>query len=443
MMVFTQIELKKYWSVLLVLIGFTAAAQVQVLKLEDAVSLALSSNYDVIIAKQQEEATKTKIHIGEVGFLPTVDGSAFASTNVASSDLKFAQDAFPEVDGQLAGQSNQSAKLSASYILLNGGVRLRSYQKLKLSGELAEVQSKITLEAALINTVNGYYEVVRVQEQVELLKNVIEISKDRLMRMQTNYEFGNAGKIDLLNAEVDLNSDSAALLNAELALSKAKNQLNYVLGRPMNAVFTVESAVETPLLGSWDDILGKTKANNTSVMLSNIQVNMSDKDVKINKSVFLPVLSTTVDYGYQRNTNDVGIIQESSSLGYTAAINLSWNLFDGLKKQRSLEQAKINVEINQNKQNQTLLKLEQEARNYFDALKTNMLLLDFESANRTVAEVNLERSKELLLNGSITNVQFRQAQLNLLQVENKINNYKYAIKVYEYQLRRMTNELVN
>ena len=108
----------------------------------------------------------------------------------------------------------------------------------------------------------------------------------------------------------------------------------------------------------------------------------------------------------------------------------------------TLEKAKIMIEVNNTQQQQTLLNIEKEVQNYYDAIKVNIDLLSLEKSNLTVGKINLTRSKELFKNGSINNVQFRQAQLNLIQIENKINNYKYAIKVYEYQLLRMTNELV-
>jgi outer membrane protein TolC len=81
-------------------------------------------------------------------------------------------------------------------------------------------------------------------------------------------------------------------------------------------------------------------------------------------------------------------------------------------------------------------------QNYYDALRINIQLIELEKQNIEVAILNLNRSKELYENGSITNIQFRQAQLNLLQTQNKMNNYKYVCKVFEYQLLRMTNDLV-
>ena len=428
----------------LILLGIVAASSVnaQVLKLEDAIALALSNNHNVIITKQQNEAKKQDIHPGAVGFLPTVDASAGGSYNASTTDQEFATDAFPDIKNQEAAQSSQSAKVTASYMIFNGGGRIRSYAKLKSSGALSELQTKISLESTMIQVVNSYYEVVRVGNQLDLIKGSLEISRDRLNRVKTNNSYGNAAKIDVLNAQVDFNNDSSNLMHAELNLKKSKNELNFLLGRTIVTKFDAEGELTLPVISEASDYINKAKENNTSIIMSNIQLGMAELDKKINKSGFMPTLSSSLDYGYQGSANDVGIVRQSGSVGTTAALSLKWNLFDGLKKQKALEKAKIMIEVNNTQQQQTLLNIEKEVQNYYDAIKVNIDLLSLEKSNLTVGKINLTRSKELFENGSINNVQFRQAQLNLIQIENKINNYKYAIKVYEYQLLRMTNELV-
>jgi outer membrane protein TolC len=428
----------------LILLGIVAASSVnaQVLKLEDAIALALSNNHNVIITKQQNEAKKQDIHPGAVGFLPTVDASAGGSYNASTTDQEFATDAFPDIKNQEAAQSSQSAKVTASYMIFNGGGRVRSYAKLKSSGALSELQTKISLESTMIQVVNSYYEVVRVGNQLDLIKGSLEISRDRLNRVKTNNSYGNAAKIDVLNAQVDFNNDSSNLMHAELNLKKSKNELNFLLGRTIVTKFDAEGELTLPVISEASDYINKAKENNTSIIMSNIQLGMAELDKKINKSGFMPTLSSSLDYGYQGSANDVGIVRQSGSVGTTAALSLKWNLFDGLKKQKALEKAKIMIEVNNTQQQQTLLNIEKEVQNYYDAIKVNIDLLSLEKSNLTVGKINLTRSKELFKNGSINNVQFRQAQLNLIQIENKINNYKYAIKVYEYQLLRMTNELV-
>ncbi|MAW66277.1 MAG: hypothetical protein CMD18_08790 [Flavobacteriales bacterium] len=427
---------------LLVIFLINDALNGQVLNLEEAISIALSNNHGILIAQQEEAALKTGIHPGAAGLLPTLSANSAASYSYSSTNQEFNGGIFPAIEGMEASQNNQSAKVAASYLLFNGGARIKLYSKLKTSGSLYELQTKITIESTLIQVINAYCEVVRVQNQLELVQKSMEISLDRLRRTQIINDFGNASKLDLLNAKVDLNFDSSNVLSAELNLRKAKNELNYLLGRKIALEFEVNQEVVLPELSDASDYINKAKENNTLALLSNIQLDLADIDKKISKSNFMPVLSTNLDYGYSGSANDVGVFKSASSVGYTGSVSLKWNLFDGFKKQKALEKAQISIEVNTNKQQQILLNIEKEVQNYYDALLQNSKLLMLQTENRAVAKLNLERSENLLKNGSITNMQFRQAQLNLLQIDYQINNLRYTIKVLDYQLLRMINELV-
>ena len=433
--------MKKLVSLLFTIIA-SSISNAQVLKIEEAIRIALSNNYGIIIAQQEEVALKTDIFPGAVGLLPNIDANSAGSYSYSSTNQEFNGGIFPAIEGMEASQNSQSAKISASYLLFNGGSRIKLYSKLKASGELSEVQTRITIESTLVQVVNAYYEVVRLHNQLEFINSSLSLSRDRLERIKINNEYGNSSKIDVLNAQVDFNSDSSNHVNTELKLRQSKNELNFLLGRKIALEFDVNGVVELPTVKEAAEYIQNAKENNTLVMLSNIQLNMAELDKKISSSNFMPILSTNLDYGYSGSASDVGVFKSASSIGYTGSVSLKWNLFDGLKKQKALEKAKINIEVNTNKHQQTLLNIEKEVQNYYDALTQNIKLLNLENQNRAVAKLNMERTKDLFNNGSITSLQFRQAQLNLLQIENRINNLNYAIKVYDYQLLRMTNELV-
>ncbi len=420
----------------------TVLINAQVLNIEEAIQIALSNNYGIRIAQKEKEAIKTDIYPGAVGLFPTVDAGGSGSYSYSSTNQEFNGGLFPSVEGIEASQNSRLGKISASYLIFNGGSRIRSYSRLKASGDLTDVETKITIESAIIQVVNAYYEVVRVRNQIELLKYFMNLSKDRLERIKINNEYGNSTKIDFLNAQVDFNTDSSNYIATVLNLRKSKNELNYLLGRKIAFEFEINGDVKLPAVREASEYIEKAKENSTLVLLANINLNIAELDKKISTSNFMPVISSNLDYGYSGSASDVGVFKSASSIGYTGSVSLKWNLFDGLKKQRALEKAKINIDLNRSKQEQTLLNIEKEVQNYYDALSQNIILLNLEKQNKIVAGQNLERSKYLLNNGMITSLEFRQAQINLFKIENRINNLNYAITVFNYQLLRMTNELV-
>jgi outer membrane protein len=148
-------------------------------------------------------------------------------------------------------------------------------------------------------------------------------------------------------------------------------------------------------------------------------------------------------YGLNYSENSASIMLKSSSLGFTGALSLSWNLFKGMSHKKELEKSKLLIEANEGKKKEAELALEREFLDLYERLQVNIELLKLEKQNIKTADLNLKRSKELYFNGTLNNVQFRQAQINLLIAQSKLNNLKYQAKLQEFQVLRLSDQLIN
>jgi len=414
----------------------------QTLTLSEAIAQGLRKNHNIVIANQLNDANQTQVHIGQVGFLPKVDVAAQKSTSGSVTDMEFSTASIPTIVDQEAGSSSDLAQIQVSYMLFNGGGRWLSYSKLKKSGDLSELQKKLSIESSILQIVNAYHEVIRLSESHKINKENLLLSTDRLTRSKAQFEFGNGSKIEVLTAQVDFNADQSEVLTSALNLRKAKNQLNFLLGNQIDQEIEVQNDLPLPNLDSLQFYKNKALQNNSNLALSEINLKLSELDRKINKTTLLPIISGSVNYGYQGSANDVGIVKESSSLGFTAAISLNWNLFDGLKRRKALQQSQILIDMSQTKKEQAVLNVSLELQNYYQSLSTYLSIIELEQSNLELAQLNVDKSKELLQNGSITSLQFRQAQMNLLRLKSKTNNYLYMANIMHYQLLRMTDQLL-
>lgn len=432
----------KYILVLTMSFVFGNEGLAQNLSLGDAIQMALSNNHEIVFSTLQDSANQKNVHAGAVGYYPKVDVNSSASYSSNISDQEFATNAFPDIVGMEAASSNQTAQVSVSYLIFNGFARSRSYSKLKQSGLASELQAKIAIESTLLQVVDAYYSVVSGTEQLRFLENNLTLSAVRLKRIESKYSYGSVGKIEVLNAQVDFNNDSIAWMNGDVNLKQMKNQLNFLLGRPVSTPISTSNEIDLPILEAITVYQNKTKENSTAIILAETQLSSAELDKKINQSSFLPIISSQLNYGYSGSANEVGIIQKSSSVGYTAALSLSWNLFDGMKKKKAVERAKILINSNAVKKEQAILKVDLELSNYYASLESILKQIQLQSVNLELAQLNVDRSKELFFNGTITSLQFRQSQLNLLQIQNNINLLQYQTKKLEYQILRLTGELV-
>ena len=374
--------------------------------------------------------------------MPKVDAVAGGNYSNNTSDVTFAGN-IPSIIGANAILKGYNAAVQLSYTLFDGLGTFNSYQKLKNLGELSDIQSKISIESTLLQMIANYFDVVRNVQLTKVYEATLAISKERLAKANDNYAYGAAAKIDVLNAKVDYNSDFSNYTSQVQNLQNAKRQLNFLLGRELSTAIEVEEDYEIKVPAAVDSLKGKVLENNSSILLSQLNVSAAEIDKKIISSRFTPKIAMNLSYGTNYSENSASIMLKSSSLGFTGALSLSWNLFNGFTDKRELEKAKILIEANEGKKEEAKLSLEKEFLELYDALKLNITLIQIEKESIEAAAFNLERSKELYYNGTLNNLQFRQAQINLLIAENKFNNLKFQAKLQEFQLKRLSNELIN
>jgi len=434
---------KMRFAIIAAIVLLSSNVSGQDLSLDQALEIALKNNHNILIQQNQSEVAQRVVNKGNANLLPKVDLNGNLSASQSETDIQFVTDPKPQT-GLASEALSSSLKVQVSYTIFNGLANVKTYKKLQEQGRLAELQAKIGIESTLMQVINSYYDVLRNQEQVAIIRSTMAVSADRLNRQQENFKYGSTRKIDVLNAQVDFNSDSSNLINALQTLENAKNNLNYLMGRPIDTAFEVIATGSiSEGIKNEEKSLAKSLANNSNLLLAKSQLQISDLDMQINKARYMPVLNGNVSYGYSTSESSPSVVLSNTSIGVTGNLTLAWNLFDGNKRKIALENAQTSIETSAIQEEQAKMSIQVELANYYGLLRSNLTIIDLETNNLEVAKLNLERSRELFQLGQIDNVQFRQAQLNLLNSEIKLNNAKYSAKIMEYQILRLRGELVN
>ena len=414
-----------------------------VLTLEQAIGKAMESNLGIQVYQLQEEAFAKDVHAGKAGLLPKVDAVAGGNYSSSTADIQFAG-GIPPLDNANATTFGYNAGVQLSFTLFDGLGSFRLYDKLKTQEDINSLQTKVNIESLLMQVISSYHDVLRNQEQVEILTAMLALSQERLTKAENNYEFGAVGKIEVLNAQVDFNNDQANLLTQQENLKAAKRQLNFLLGQSPSQELKVENEVliVNPALEQADSIKQRVMKNNSALVLSQLNLDVAELDRKMAYSVYAPRIGLSGSYGLNYTENTASVLLKSNSLGFTGAVSLTWNLFNGNQNRKALEKSKLLIEANELKKQEAELNVEKEYLNLLGSLNASYQLIQLESSNIEAAELNLEKSKELYFNGTINNLAFRQAQVNLLMAQSRLNSLKYQFKLQEYQLKRLANRLI-
>ena len=75
------------------------------------------------------------------------------------------------------------------------------------------------------------------QQQLQALDSTIVLSNQRLTLAQNRFVIGKASKLEVLNAQVDLNTDQVTLLRQKELYANTKTMMNQILARNTKTCF--------------------------------------------------------------------------------------------------------------------------------------------------------------------------------------------------------------
>ena len=409
---------------------------------EKAIALALENNYGIKLANTNVEIAKNNASLLNSGYLPSITGNAGAVYNLDNTEAQFADGRITTLNG--AESSRYNASIDLNYVLFDGMGRAYNYKQLKETQQLTELQARETIEITVLQLFTVYYSVAELIENTNVIKKTLNITKDRLIRSQYQFEYGQSTKLAILNAEVDINNDSINVMNSEQQLNNSKRDLNLVLGNTLLDGFNIDTAIAFDNLYDKDELLEKAKSNNVNLLQINKSIHINTLAVNSEKSAFLPTIGLIGSYGWNKNNNNgAAFVLGSVNTGLSGGLNLSWNLFDGGTSLTRVKNAKINLEANTIQKEQQLDTLERDFNNIWDDYQNKLKIYRLQEENIKTSQNNFDRTEEKFKLGQVNSIDFRQAQLNLLNGELSKNRAKYLAKLAELQLLQLSGDLLN
>ena len=433
----------KIYSTLLLAILFCFYGYSQnVLTKEEAFELALNNNLGIQIANNSSEIAENNAGILNSGYLPTLTGNGGTSFGIENSTRELRSGDNQEVNAAESTQYNASINLN--YTLFDGLGRLYNYKILKQQSDLSELEVRETIETTILQLFSVYYEVARLTENVEVLSEALQISKDRLVRAKYQNEYGQNTGLDILNAEVDVNTDSISLLNAGQLLNNTKRDLNLVMNRDLSTFFSVDTTVTFLPSLKMQSIVNDAHENNVVLLQAERGLLINDYAIKAARSGYLPSIGLSGSYGWNKSDTPGGAFLVSNTANnLSAGLNLTWNLFDGGRTIVQIKNAKINYETQELFKQQIEMQVERDIRNAQETYKNALFILNAQEKNVITTQNNFQRTEERYRIGRATSLEFRQAQINLLNVVLAKNQAKYTAKLAELQVLQVSGQLLN
>lgn len=405
-----------------------------VLSIDEVLSAVEQNNYDLQSAKQNIIAAEVLTSKYNRGYLPTLGLNAGIdySLNGVKTVYNFN---FPDLNIQNIQAFGGNLGISSSYLLYDGGQRDLRNDKNSANLDFTLLQLNNIKQLLNYNASQVYYSIAQSVFNVDLLRESLKISKERYKRAKTLYEYGSRNKVDVLNAEVDINRDSLNLITLNNDIENLKWQLNQLTLRK-DTEFEVDTAFTLEYqLANINELQTKLLDQNTELISLKKNIELVNYDLAIANKINAPQILANGAYNlnYQKNSSKSQLDYNRNN-GLNLGLSANWNLLDGGQRKiqeqlATIDQMSANIEL-KNKENELLVQL----KRLWNSYQNNLLTLQIEKRNIRTNQVNFELVKSLYENGQQSSVEFRQAQLNLINAQSQYFNARTSAKLIEVEL---------
>ncbi len=409
------------------------------ISLEEAIDIALKSNFDILVARNDADISKTNNTRGNAGMLPTVNvnGSGNYAFNHVSQKLSSGTtNKYPTLS-----VATLEANTQLSWTLYDGGKMFVTKKKLEEMQSLGELQFNSRVLEVTYNVVSAYYDIIRQKQQLKSMNEVINYNKQRVVIAQTGFNSGLLDKTELLQAKIDLNVSTENAINQKYAISEAQKALNGTLGKDASTVYEVGDSIPFSALPDKNELLSKLGSSNASILALKKQIDVANLVVKETQKGYSPTFNLQGGYYLSQTNNSEGTTLKNRSLGSQIGGTLSIPLYNGGETKRKIAAAKIELLSAQYSLQNTQLQLTIELENAYTDFENQQQLLQIEKENNLLAKENMEISLQRLRLGQTTSLELHLAQENYVQSCTRLLNFKYNLKMGETRLRQLVSSL--
>jgi outer membrane protein len=372
-----RFKMNQYTLALVFFLGINASGFCQeLLTIENAVQMALENNYAIKIAGNEAQIDATNVSLANAGILPTLDAVFVDNNNVLNTKQTQADGTIRELNN--AKNMNLSYGVALNWTVFDGLKMFARHEQLKQMQQLGETELQFTVLTKVGDVLKTYYQIVQQQQQLKVLDSTLVISQLRLNLAKNRYTIGKASKLEVLNAEVDWNTDNTNLLRQKEVYANSKTYLNELMARDLTLNFLVSEAVLIDKSLLYADLKTAVQTQNPQLQMQLMNKRIAELSLKQIKGDRYPTIELTSGYNFTRSESSLGFISQSTGNGLVYGVNARMNIFNGSLQNRNEKAAKIAVDNAVLYIDQQKLQLESQLLSAFTTYLTNVQLSELE-----------------------------------------------------------------
>ena len=433
--------MNKKWMIaaLLSMVQFSAIAEIVpdtlVLTLNDALKIALEENPTIRVADRDVALKKVANKETWQGLLPEASINSRLEHTLQAAEMKLNGMKFKMGED---GTNTANAALSISLPLFAPSV----YKAMSLSKkdiELSLEKSRATKQDLINQVTKAYYQLLLAQDSYEVMLKSYAVSEENYRIVSAKFEQGKVSEFDKISAEVRLGSIRPNVVSAHNAVTLSALQLKVLMG-------ITESEVKiNDNLSNYEGIVYATEQetvtdqldNNSTLRQFNLNKEMLEKNLQLQRMRFVPTLSMSFNYQYQSIYNeDINIFGYDWTGSSTLLFNLNIPIFRA-QNFTKVRTARIQLEQLEWNRIDVERKLRMQVKGFRDNMAASSEQVMSNRKNIAQAEKAVMIASKRYEVGKGTVLELNNSQVSLTQAQLVYNQSIYDYLVAKADLERV------
>lgn len=412
--------------------SFSLMAQ-ENLSMSRAIEIGLENNYQIKISGLNIDIAKENTGWASVGAYPTVNVGAININRFDDNSTgKFTTNSF-------------SPNITANMVLFNGFAIRINKERMDLLQDASEGNETIVIENTLQAIILGYNKVLLEKQKLEVVKEVMELSRDRFNYEKTKKEIGASVTFNVLQAKNAYLSDSSNYLIQQNNFKNTKRNLNLLLAVDIKKeyVFTDEYKINIQNF-ELENLENKLLQNNSTIKNQYINQKILQQVVALKKSALYPTIAmqSGYDHSSMRTKPDGMDASTSNSFDYYANFTLSFNLYNAGNTRGDIKSAKIDEKIGALRIEEMKKQMINTLYATYDFYNVRQQLYSVAVENMAASKLNMQIAEDKFKAGTITSFNYRDIQM--VYLNSALNKFQsiYNLIDSRTELIRITGGII-
>jgi len=378
-----------------------ATAEPLPLSVKDAVQRALQNNLGLLLQEESEESARGARWRALADLLPEVSGALGPRRQVINLEAF----GFPGPPSIVGPFNVYDARVLLSQPIVDISA-LNDARAAALRQKAEKYGVKTARDLVVLVAVNLYLESVATASRVDTTRAQQDTAEALFKQAQDLKAAGLVAGIDVLRAQVQLQTQRQRLIAAENDFEKSKLQLERAVGIPIGQPITLTDKIpyaaipELPI----DEALKRAFESRSDYLAAKSRVEAAEAARKAANGALLPTLTFDADYGA------IGQTIASAHSTYTMAANVRVPLFDGGKTTARRIETRSALRQREAELADFRSRVEYEVRSSLLDLRSAEQQLQAAQTNVQLANDELQQARDRFGAGVAGNLEVTQAQ---------------------------------